>query len=194
MEELEDLVRLLAKYIATNKGSILQKTDSVAHALLVKWNKYQRCYKNRIQHFLPRIGDHPDATLHNVIAEWDPTAKKNEGVDVEIPVNFPPDIVATYQKLNEQYVPSAPVKTEEAKQIRKIMGLDVRFLHGCGLKWNDVIEEEAPGASGGLPAVPAAPSNGDRSRSGSPPIDPLKFTDWNVLDISSLPFDSMDFS
>ena len=84
MEELEDLVRLLAKYIATNKGANLQRTDPEAHALLVKWNKYQRCYKNRIQHFLPRIGDHPDATLHNVIAEWDPKAKKNDGVDVEI--------------------------------------------------------------------------------------------------------------
>jgi hypothetical protein len=121
MEELEDVVRLLAKFIATNKGSNLQKSDSTAHALLVKWNKYQRCYKNRIQHFLPRIGDHPDVTLHNVVAEWDPTAKKNDGVDVDIPVNFPPDMVAMYKALNEQYVPSAPVKTEEAKHIRDWM-------------------------------------------------------------------------
>ncbi len=46
------------------------------------------------------------------------------------------------------YVPSAPVKTEEAKLIRKIMGLDIRFLHGCGLKWNDnAIKEEDPCAS-----------------------------------------------
>ncbi len=110
---------------------------------------------------------------------------------MDILVNFPPDMLATYQKLNEQYVLSAPVRTEEAKQIRKIMGLGVRFLHGCGLKWNDVIEEEVPGASGGLPAAPA---NGDRSRSPSPPIDPLKFTDGNVLEITSLPFDSIDFS
>ena len=35
MEELEDLVRMLAKYIATNKGANLQKTDPEAHALLV---------------------------------------------------------------------------------------------------------------------------------------------------------------
>ena len=163
MEELEDVVRLLAKFIATNKGSNLQKSDSTAHALLVKWNKYQRCYKNRIQHFLPRIGDHPDVTLHNVVAQWDPTAKKNDGVDVNIPVNFPPDIVATYKALNEQYVPSAPVKTEEAKHIRKIMGLDVRFLHGCGLKWNDAIQDVVDGATGGLDPDAADPA-GQRSR------------------------------
>ena len=85
MEELEDLVRLLAKYIATNKGANLQRTDPEAHALLVKWNKYQRCYKNRIQHFLPRIGDHPDATLHNVITDWDPKAKMEREIRSECP-------------------------------------------------------------------------------------------------------------
>jgi hypothetical protein len=149
MEELEDVVRLLAKFIAAQKCANLQKTDFAAHALLVKWNKYQRCYKNRIRHFPPRIGDHSDVTLHNVIAVWDPTAKKNDGVDVDIPVNFPPDSVVVYKALNEQYVPSAPVKTEESRtqettRIRKIMGLDFRFLHGCGLKWNDnaIVEED----------------------------------------------------
>ena len=79
MEELEGVVRLLTKFIATQKGWNLQKTDAAAHALLVKWNKYQRCYKNRIPHFLPLIGDHPDVTLRNVISEWDPSAKKIMG-------------------------------------------------------------------------------------------------------------------
>jgi hypothetical protein len=59
VDELQELVKLLAKYIATQKCANLQKTDPVAHALLVKWNKFQRCYKIRIEHFLPRIGDHP---------------------------------------------------------------------------------------------------------------------------------------
>ena len=195
MEELEEVVRLLAKYIATQKGSNLQKTDLHAHALLVKWNKYQRVYKNRIQHFLPRIGDHPDVILRNVISEWDPSSKKNEGVEVDIPVNFPPNIVAMYKGMNEQYVPSAPVKLEEAKLIRQIMALDVRFLHGCGLKWNaSTSEEEAPGASGGM-APDAAPSgNMDRSRSPTPPVDPLNFSAWDICDIANIPFDSIVFS
>ncbi len=99
---------------------------------------------------------------------------------MDIPVNFPADTLATYKQWNEKYVPSAPVKAEEAIQIRKILGLYVRFLHGCGLKWNEnPIEGEVAGASGGLDgdAAPADADNADRSRSGSPPIDPLKFTD-----------------
>ena len=81
-EEMQELVKLLAKFIATNKGVILQKTDQVAHTLLGKWHKFQRYFKNRIEHFLPRIGNHPEVTLHGVISEWDPTAKSHDGEDV----------------------------------------------------------------------------------------------------------------
>jgi hypothetical protein len=67
IDELQELLKLLAKYIAMQKGSNLQKTDPAAHALLIKWNKFQRFFKNRIEPFLPRLGDHPDVTLHGVV-------------------------------------------------------------------------------------------------------------------------------
>ena len=41
VDELQELIKLLAKYIATTKGANLQKTDATAHGLLVKWNKFQ---------------------------------------------------------------------------------------------------------------------------------------------------------
>jgi hypothetical protein len=46
-EEMQELVKLLAKFIATNKGVNLQKTDPAAHTLLGKWHKFQRYFKNR---------------------------------------------------------------------------------------------------------------------------------------------------
>ncbi len=45
VDELQELIKLLAKYVATHKGQNLQKTDPAAHALLVKWNKFQLAYK-----------------------------------------------------------------------------------------------------------------------------------------------------
>ena len=40
VDELQELVKLFAKYIATQKGANPQKTIPDAHALLVKWNKF----------------------------------------------------------------------------------------------------------------------------------------------------------
>ncbi len=45
VDELQELIKYLAKYIATTKGANLQKTDATAHGLLVKWNKFQLGYK-----------------------------------------------------------------------------------------------------------------------------------------------------
>jgi hypothetical protein len=102
-----------------------------------------------------------------VIVQWDPTAKKHDGEDVEIPVNFPPDIVRVYKSLYEKYVASAPVKLEAAKHLMEIIPLDVRFLLGCGLKWEDNdIEAEDPTALGG-PAPAASPNVADADRSPS---------------------------
>ena len=191
-EEMQELVKLLAKFIATNKGVILQKTDQAAHTLLGKWHTFQRYFKNRIEHFLPRIGNHPEVTLHGVITEWDPTAKSHDGEDVDIPVDFPPNIVAMYKAMNEEYVPSTPVKTDEAKLIRKILALDVRFLLGCGLEWDKTVTED-PSASGGA-AQEAPPDDADRSRSHSLAPDPLKFSAWNVINLDQIPFDKILFS
>ena len=129
-------MKSLAKFIATIKGQNLQKSNAAAHAQLVKWNRFQLGYKNRIKHFLPRKGDHPDQTL-SVIFEWDASKTTNAAKDIDIPVDFPQDLVRQYENFNKEYVPSAPVKTEEAKHIMKILPLDIQFLLGCGLKWDD---------------------------------------------------------
>ena len=196
VDDLQELVKLLAKFIATQKTANLQRSCSDAHALLVKWNKFQKMYKNRIQHFLPRIGDHPDVILHGVITDWDPKAKNHDGQDVDIPVNFPPDILRKYRDWNSKYVPSAPVKTEEAQLLMKIVPLDVRFLLGCGLKWDaNATEPEDTSASGG--AAPAAPSdshgNADRSPSPQPKPSPLDIVSWDPIMLETIPFDDFVF-
>ena len=67
IEDMVELMKLLAKYIATNKNQNFQKTLPDGHTILVKYNKFQRESKNRIKHFLPRDGDHPVHTLNGVI-------------------------------------------------------------------------------------------------------------------------------
>jgi hypothetical protein len=76
-----------------------------------------------------------------------------------------------------------------------IVPLDVRFLLGCGLKWDIQCapDTQIPSA----PASNAPPAEGagraDRSRSASPPYDPLRFTDWDVLSPLNIPFEEMVF-
>jgi hypothetical protein len=63
-------MKFLAKFLATNKGQDLKRTNPKARAMLVKWKKYQLGFKNRIKHSLPHNGDHPAENLQ-VIFEWD---------------------------------------------------------------------------------------------------------------------------
>jgi hypothetical protein len=73
-----------------------------------------------------------------VIFKWDASAcKTNDTKDVEIPVDFPPDLVRQYETVDRKYVSSAPVKMDEAKYIMKLLSLDIRFLLGCDCKWDD---------------------------------------------------------
>ena len=191
-------MRSIARFIATAKtGSVLQKTDAPAHALLVKWNKYQRAHKNRIEYFLPRIGDHPDVTMKGVVTEWDVSAKQNNGDEVAIPVNFPDKTLALYKKWNTEYVPSAPVKNDEALLLMKLLPLDVRYLLGCGLKWDEVQPEALGGPSTSMPAtaaVTANTANTDKSRTPTPVPDPNDFLKWDITSLESIPFDLMLFS
>ncbi len=70
-----DLLKLIAKFIAIQKGNHVQKTDLEAHALIVKWNKFQLMYKSSIELFFPRNGDHPDVIM-KVLTTWNPKAKE----------------------------------------------------------------------------------------------------------------------
>jgi hypothetical protein len=155
-------------------------------ALLVKWNKFQR-FKNRIENFLPRNGDHPVVTIKGAYTERDTASKAtNRGHETNVPVYFPEDTVTLYKEYNREYNPSAPVKREQAESIMEILLLDIRYLLGCGYEWNAANEEEEeaadPSASGGLPgassqAPPAAADSqdADKSRSPSPALNPDDF-------------------
>ena len=197
-----ELMKLLAKYIATNKNQNFQKTLPDGHTILVKYNKFQRESKNRIKHFLPRDGDHPVHTLNGVILEWDASQKAtNIGKKVDIPVDFPSQVVATYKALNDEYVPSAPVKVDEAKVLLKLIPLDIRFLLGNGLQWTAIASPapaELPSGGAAAPVEPAeAAQNPDRSASNSPvqAVDRMKdFLPWNPTDLQTIPFDEMGFA
>ncbi len=80
----------LSKWSAYYKaGTVPQKTEPDAHALVVKWNKFQKDYENRIKHVLPRVGDHPDVTVEGVVTEWDPKSKAvNQGKDTQVRLIF----------------------------------------------------------------------------------------------------------
>jgi hypothetical protein len=47
--DIQELMKQLAKFVATQKGKNLQKTIPIAHALLGKWHKLQRAHKNRVE-------------------------------------------------------------------------------------------------------------------------------------------------
>jgi hypothetical protein len=90
--------------------------------------------------------------------EWDTSAKaSNFCKDVVVPVDFPPDIVLKYKTLNEEYVQSTPIKTDEAKNLLRLLPLDIRLLLGCGLKWDD--NQIEPSASDDAATAPAAPAD-----------------------------------
>ena len=190
----------LSKWSAYYKaGTVLSKSEPQAHALVVKWDKFQKEYKNRIKHFLPRVGDHPAVTVQGVVLEWDTKQKNtNQGKDMQVPVDFPPVTVTAYKGFNDEYVPQSPIKQSEAELLLDILPLDVRYLLGCGYEWNAAEEAtEDPSASGGLQAAssqaaPADPKETDKSRSPSPALDPNDFVKWDLLAPDSIPFDKIE--
>jgi len=193
----------LSKWLAYYKaGTVLSKTETHAHALVGKWEKFQKEYKNRIKHFLPRVGDHPAVTVEGVVTEWDAKSKAtNQGKDMQVPVDFPPDIVKPYDEFNKEYVPQSPIKQAEAELLLDILPLDIRYLLGCGYEWKAAEEAtEDPSASGGLEGAssqaatadpPADPKDTDKSRSPSPALDPNDFVKWDLLAPESIPFDKI---
>ena len=193
-------MKSLAKYIATTKqngGQNLQRANTTAHAQLVKWNKFQFCYKNRIKHFLPSNGNHPARTLQ-VIFEWE-LSKPNVAKDIDVPVTFPADVVRTYEALNKEYVPSAPVKTEEAKHIMKIIPLDIRFLLGRGYKFtdNEIVPDQTSASGSASQPPPATEAEGyanDRSPSPQRAPDPLNIVSWDPCNLEAIPWDQLVYS
>ncbi len=58
----------LSKWSANYQaGTVLQKTDPPAYP----GSKVEKEYENRMKHFLPRVGDHPDVNVQGVVTDWD---------------------------------------------------------------------------------------------------------------------------
>ncbi len=78
-----------------------------------------------------------------VLLKYIATNKNNQNFQKADPAEHqPPEIVGKYKQMNDEYVSQAPVKTEEATLIRKIIAMDIQFLYGCGLSWNAVVPEQ----------------------------------------------------
>jgi hypothetical protein len=83
----------------------------------------------------------------------------------------------------------------------KILPMDIRFILGCNLEWEALVEAD-PVASGGpaasLQSAPAPVNDDaarqDRSRSASPPTDPNDFKTWSITEIETIPLDSIVLS
>ena len=59
-----------------------------------------------------------------------------------IPVDFPPNLVKKYKEWNEDYIPATPIKKDEATLVMKILPMDIRFILGCGLEWDALVEAD----------------------------------------------------
>jgi hypothetical protein len=113
-------MKSMAKFIVTGKGQDLQKTNPDAQ--IPAW--FHHCKTKSHPHDCDHLAD----TLQ-VIFEWDASAcKTNDAKDVDIPVDFPLNLVRQYETVNRENIKSAPVKMDEAKYIMKLLSLDIRFL------------------------------------------------------------------
>ena len=79
-----------------------------------KYGKYQRAYVNSIKHFLPRIGENPDYTVHGQLESWN-LSKTNTGISVDIPTDISQRIVDIYKVVNEKY--RLPIKNYDEARI-----------------------------------------------------------------------------
>jgi hypothetical protein len=78
---------------------------------------------------------------------------KNPGNDVEVPVDFPANIVKLYREWKAEYTPMEPIKKDQAELVLNLIPLDIRFLLGCGYDRGAAEEVEDPSPSCGLTGV-----------------------------------------
>jgi hypothetical protein len=136
----------------------------------------------------------------NMIERWDPKKKKDASQYTSIKVSplFGPDIVQLYKDANKKYKPSDPVKSTGAGvTLRALVALDLKFMAGYDCTWT-ATEEAGPAMHASETARPVlgagildddAPADDP-----APPMDPMDFTKWNLLDMPSIPLSDQNFS
>jgi hypothetical protein len=141
----------LATYIGKKQyNKNFWDTESYLKLLLPKWKKWQKVWKNRIQHYTPRSTPHQqDVTIEGIIEKWDPKKGKNDNQTKSIDISpmFGPDVVELYKTANQGYNPAALVKSaSDAENVRALFALELKFMVGCDCKWT-FPEHDAPTAA-----------------------------------------------
>ena len=93
-----ELMQRLSKWSACYKASTVLSKTACRASSCSKVEQVQKEYENRIKHFLPRVGDHPDVTVQGMASDWDPNPKAvNQGKETQVPVDFPQETVKVYK-------------------------------------------------------------------------------------------------
>jgi hypothetical protein len=99
-----------------------------------KWRKWQRAYKNRIEHYTPRTDPkQPDVAVEGIIEKWNPKKKESQVSTIHVSPMIGPAIVEEYEDYNVTHnQSSAAIKTiDAAESLRKLVALDIKFMIGC---------------------------------------------------------------
>jgi hypothetical protein len=159
-------------------------------------------------------GDHPDYVIKGQLqTPFDPKHPNAIHEDFEIPAAFPPKITDIYAEWNVKFTAPVDDSVKLTSLLRRysVFGWCRTAMGKVGVEacCAQPVTEEASDGEGGT-QFPDAPYGLDPSgwgagggggtashldRSGSPvPVDPYKFVQWDMNDVTTIPFGSMKFS
>ena len=202
-DEMLELFNQLATYVGKKNYKLnFWDTEPYLKLLKPKYAKWQKVWKNRLDHYTPREKPaHEPIPIEGIIEKWDPKVAKGtpQFKTVKISPMFDKDAMLLYKTANEAYPAPAAVKNEEtAESLRAVVGLDIRFMVGCDQVWDfsdddDQPAARAPAAGPAIAALPSAAAADDAPSPPAPPVDPADFTKWNVLDLPSIPLPAQGY-
>ena len=157
-DEMLELFNQLATYVGKkNYKMSFWDTEPYLKLLKPKYAKWQKVWKNRLDHYTPREKPaHEPIPIEGIIEKWDPKVAKGtpQFKTVKISPMFDKDAMRLYKTANEAYPAPAAVKNEEtAECLRAVVGLDIRFMVGCDQVWDFSDDDDQPAAQVGSPAA-----------------------------------------
>ena len=180
-DEMLELFNQIATYVGKkNYTKNFWDTEPYLKNLKPKYAKWQKVWKNRLDHYTPREKPaHEPIPIEGIIEKWDPKVAKGtpQFKTVKISPMFDKDAMRLYKAANEAYPAPAAVKNEEtAECLRAVVGLDIRFMVGCDQVWDFSDDEDqaarAPAAGPAIAALPSAAAADDAP----PPLLPRQWT------------------
>jgi hypothetical protein len=109
-----------------------------------------------------------------------------------------PETDTLYKKINDEYDPSAPIKSKEsAESFRQLLATDIKFMISSDHEWEFSDDDEpAPVATVLHPAAPNDDAGGPNAADvPAPPaaVDLRDITKCDVWDFASIPLSAEDF-